>query len=164
MLVDRMTGDAQKAQAENPNAEVPMDLITTSGSGLDPQFRPKPRISGSQSRSRTQHQRVRPPHCNRQPHGRPPARIPGRTARKCIGIEPGSRRNASDAQVGQASACLVLTLPSLQCKGQAKANPTNSSSVCWPREPRAQSGTPPTDRCECTWDAQDPAQSSSSAD
>jgi K+-transporting ATPase ATPase C chain len=41
MLVDRMTGDAQKAQAENPGAQVPMDLITTSGSGLDPHISPE---------------------------------------------------------------------------------------------------------------------------
>jgi K+-transporting ATPase ATPase C chain len=41
MLVDRMTGDAQKAQAENPNAQVPMDLVTTSASGLDPHISPE---------------------------------------------------------------------------------------------------------------------------
>ena len=41
MLVDRMTGDMQKAQAENPNALVPMDLVTTSGSGLDPHISPE---------------------------------------------------------------------------------------------------------------------------
>jgi K+-transporting ATPase ATPase C chain len=41
MLIDRMTGDVQKAQAENPNAPVPMDLVTTSGSGLDPHISPE---------------------------------------------------------------------------------------------------------------------------
>ena len=40
-LIDRMTGDVQKAQAENPNAPVPMDLVTTSGSGLDPHISPE---------------------------------------------------------------------------------------------------------------------------
>jgi K+-transporting ATPase ATPase C chain len=39
-LVDRVNGDAQKLQAENPNMVVPMDLITTSGSGLDPHISP----------------------------------------------------------------------------------------------------------------------------
>jgi K+-transporting ATPase ATPase C chain len=41
MLIDRMTGDIQKAQAENPNAAVPMDLVTTSASGLDPHISPE---------------------------------------------------------------------------------------------------------------------------
>ena len=41
MLVDRMTGDIQKAHAENPAALVPMDLVTTSGSGLDPHISPE---------------------------------------------------------------------------------------------------------------------------
>ena len=41
MLIDRMSSDIQKAQAENPNAPVPMDLVTTSGSGLDPHISPE---------------------------------------------------------------------------------------------------------------------------
>ncbi len=41
MLIDRMSGDVQKAQAENSNALVPMDLVTTSGSGLDPHISPE---------------------------------------------------------------------------------------------------------------------------
>src|SRR5450631_2093275 len=40
MLVDRMAGDVQKAQVENPSALVPMDLVTTCGSGLDPHISP----------------------------------------------------------------------------------------------------------------------------
>jgi K+-transporting ATPase ATPase C chain len=39
-LIDRMNGDVQKLQSENPNAPVPMDLVTTSGSGLDPHISP----------------------------------------------------------------------------------------------------------------------------
>jgi K+-transporting ATPase ATPase C chain len=40
-LVDRVNGDLQKLQAENPNVPVPVDLITTSGSGLDPDISPE---------------------------------------------------------------------------------------------------------------------------
>ena len=41
MLVDRVSGDVQKLQAENPNMPIPMDLITTSSSGLDPHISPE---------------------------------------------------------------------------------------------------------------------------
>jgi potassium-transporting ATPase KdpC subunit len=40
-LIDRVNGDAQKLQAENPNMSVPMDLLTTSASGLDPHISPE---------------------------------------------------------------------------------------------------------------------------
>ena len=35
-LIDRVKGDVDKLKAENPSAQVPIDLVTTSGSGLDP--------------------------------------------------------------------------------------------------------------------------------
>lgn len=40
-LIDRIKGDAERLKAENPNAPVPMDMVTTSGSGLDPQISPE---------------------------------------------------------------------------------------------------------------------------
>ncbi|WP_027060156.1 potassium-transporting ATPase subunit KdpC [Mesorhizobium loti] len=40
-LIDRIKGDAEKLKAENPNTPVPMDMVTTSGSGLDPQISPE---------------------------------------------------------------------------------------------------------------------------
>jgi len=40
-LVDRVKEDVAKLKAENPNAPVPMDLVTTSASGLDPDVSPE---------------------------------------------------------------------------------------------------------------------------
>ena len=39
-LADRLKGDVDRLKAENPNAAVPVDLVTTSGSGLDPDISP----------------------------------------------------------------------------------------------------------------------------
>ena len=39
-LVDRVKDDAGKLQAENPNMPIPVDLVTTSASGLDPDITP----------------------------------------------------------------------------------------------------------------------------
>jgi K+-transporting ATPase ATPase C chain len=39
-LIDRVRADVQKAQAENPSVPVPVDLVTASGSGLDPEISP----------------------------------------------------------------------------------------------------------------------------
>jgi K+-transporting ATPase ATPase C chain len=40
-LNDRVKEDVDKLKAENPSAEVPLDLVTTSASGLDPDISPE---------------------------------------------------------------------------------------------------------------------------
>jgi K+-transporting ATPase ATPase C chain len=39
-LIERVQGDVDKLKQENPSAPVPIDLVTTSGSGLDPHISP----------------------------------------------------------------------------------------------------------------------------
>jgi potassium-transporting ATPase KdpC subunit len=39
-LVDRVKDDAEKLKAENPSTPIPVDLVTTSASGLDPDITP----------------------------------------------------------------------------------------------------------------------------
>jgi potassium-transporting ATPase KdpC subunit len=40
-LIDRVKGELDKLKKENPAAPVPIDLVTTSGSGLDPHITPE---------------------------------------------------------------------------------------------------------------------------
>ncbi|MFZ0096164.1 MAG: K(+)-transporting ATPase subunit C [Pseudolabrys sp.] len=39
-LIERIKGDVETLKKENPSAAVPVDLVTTSGSGLDPDISP----------------------------------------------------------------------------------------------------------------------------
>ncbi|HEY4817020.1 MAG TPA: potassium-transporting ATPase subunit KdpC [Candidatus Acidoferrum sp.] len=39
-LIERVKGDVDKLHSENPGASIPVDLVTASGSGLDPEISP----------------------------------------------------------------------------------------------------------------------------
>jgi potassium-transporting ATPase KdpC subunit len=56
-LIDRVQGDIDSLKKENPSASVPIDLVTTSASGLDPHISPEaarfqiPRVAKSRNLS-----------------------------------------------------------------------------------------------------------------
>lgn len=59
-LIARVNSDVQKLHGENPNAPIPVDLVTTSGSGLDPDITPAatefqvPRVARERGMSETE--------------------------------------------------------------------------------------------------------------
>jgi K+-transporting ATPase ATPase C chain len=63
-LIDRVKGDVEKVQAENPGKLVPIDLVTTSGSGLDPHISPAaaefqvPRVARERGTSEVEVRRI----------------------------------------------------------------------------------------------------------
>src|SRR4051812_29912211 len=85
-LIDRVKGDVDKLKEENAKAQVPIDLVTTTGSGLDPHISPEaalfqvPRVAKARNlpegRVRQVVQRER-----RGPHPGSPRRAQGQRSR-----------------------------------------------------------------------------------
>lgn len=59
-LIDRVKADVARLRTENPSAAIPVDLVTTSGSGLDPEISPAaaefqvPRVARERGMSETE--------------------------------------------------------------------------------------------------------------
>ena len=70
-LNDRVKEDVEKLKAENPSAAVPVDLVTTSASGLDPDISPEARaVPGAARGKGAQYAgRSRPPAGHREHQG-----------------------------------------------------------------------------------------------
>lgn len=74
-LIDRVKADVEKLQAENPGKPVPIDLVTTSGSGLDPHISPAaaefqiPRVARERSISEPELRRIINAHTNGRQFG-----------------------------------------------------------------------------------------------
>ena len=98
-LIDRVKADVARLQAENPGQPVPVDLVTTSASGLDPDVSPAgaefqvPRIARERGLSEDQVRQIIQQHTYSSAAG-----IPGRAASQCAGGESRARPGKSDGR------------------------------------------------------------------
>lgn len=74
-LIDRVKADVEKLQAENPAEPVPVDLVTTSASGLDPHISPAsaefqvPRVARERGMSEEELRRIVAAHTEERQFG-----------------------------------------------------------------------------------------------
>ena len=92
-LNDRVKEDVDKLKAENPSASVPVDLVTTSGSGLDPDISPEgalfqvPRVAKARNMPEDRVRQL----VTENTQG-PPCRVARRAARQRSGAQSGTGR------------------------------------------------------------------------
>ena len=81
-LIDRIKGDVEARKSQNPNQAVPIDLVTTSGSGLDPHISPEaalfqvPRVATARGLPEDRVRQLVAEHTEER-HSRPPGRAAG---------------------------------------------------------------------------------------
>ena len=100
-LIDRIRSDVARVMAENPGLDagkVPVDMVTASGSGLDPDISPAnaeaqvPRVAAARNMSEEEVMRL-----VRRAHRRPRSRLPRREARQRARAEPGAGQGGQRA-------------------------------------------------------------------
>ena len=96
-LIARVQNDAAKLAAENPSVAIPVDLVTTSASGLDPDITPAaaifqaPRVAKARGVSLDAGKAA-----DRAAHDRPPFRACRRTPCQSPRAQPRARRSAEE--------------------------------------------------------------------
>ncbi len=96
-LNDRVKEDVEKLKAENPSAAVPVDLVTTSASGLDPDISPQRcAVPGAARGQGAQHAGGSRPPTRHREHQGPLRRAAWRAARQCPRAQSGAGRGLTD--------------------------------------------------------------------
>ena len=88
-LIDRVQADAANLQKENPSQPIPVDLITTSASGLDPDISPAPPSSDPAHRARAPTFRISTSRPGPKAYPAATAWSAGGTPGKCPGTQSG---------------------------------------------------------------------------
>ena len=100
-LIDRVKGDVATLQAENPGTPVPVDLVTTSASGLDPDISPAAaafqirRVAAARKSAGSGDRRS-----GHRAYQGTDVGIAGRAAGECAGTESGAGCEVRHGQVG----------------------------------------------------------------
>ena len=141
-----------KRFTENPSAPIPVDLVTTSGSGLDPEFPPPPlNFRFLASPASAESTKANCAIDGRSAHRATPVRISRRTARECPGTESRSRCALSEKRRRKVNCCERAAVTAWNCCARSAGRRG------------FRSGIPPRGRCGCSAGGLDRARFSSAA-